>query len=350
MKLTQLKLRNFTVFGSADFSFASGINVLIGENATGKSHALKVMYSMLKSAGDTRRLAPEEHLKGVLASNFRPDDNAIQRLLRTGSEDACSLWVKADGNETHASFNQYGDLRLTVHQWSTLPNVVYIPARDVLAMYDGFAALYERAEISFDATYYDICIALQSPNQRGEAKVAADHLVTPLNELLGGSVALRGPRFYVNAGDGEHEAHLTAEGLRKIATLIHLVNNGSIKAGTVLFWDEPETNLNPRLVDRLTHGLRLLASRGVQIFIATHDFLLTHRLSLASEHHIEPAVETKFFSLHRESAVEPVEIEVAGTVQQLDRNPILEAYSQYYEYQRELLRLELEQEVQRGGQ
>ena len=44
--LTRLVLKNFTVFSEVDFRFAPGLNVIVGENGAGKSHILKVAYSV----------------------------------------------------------------------------------------------------------------------------------------------------------------------------------------------------------------------------------------------------------------------------------------------------------------
>lgn len=45
MTITRLALKNFTVFEDAKFEFCPGINVLIGENASGKTHVLKLLYA-----------------------------------------------------------------------------------------------------------------------------------------------------------------------------------------------------------------------------------------------------------------------------------------------------------------
>ena len=37
---------------------------------------------------------------------------------------------------------------------------------------------------------------------------------------------------------------LVAEGFKRLGTLSYLIRNGSVKKGSVLFWDEPEMNLN----------------------------------------------------------------------------------------------------------
>ena len=348
MKLTEFKLRNFTVFESADFTFAPGINVLIGENATGKSHVLKAIYASLR-AGRARAGIPEDELKTRLAATFLPDDADVGRLVRSGADGPCSLALKADSNESYASLSEHGDLAVTESQWPDVPHVLFLPARDVLGMYERFMSAYEREELSFDETYYHLCSALQRGNPVGDAKRAADELAGPFRKLLGGEVKLSGPRFYVDLGDGPHEAHLVAEGLRKLATLAHLTRNGAITAGSILLWDEPETNLNPRLIGPVADALRELAARGVQIILATHDFLLAHRLSLAAEYGTDPKVDMRFFSLHHETPLAPVEVESAPTVAGLQNNPILDAYSLYHELQRDLFHAALDRDLEAGA-
>ena len=44
-----LKLSNFTVFKEAELEFSPGLNVIVGENGTGKSHLLKLAYTILRS-------------------------------------------------------------------------------------------------------------------------------------------------------------------------------------------------------------------------------------------------------------------------------------------------------------
>lgn len=75
---------------------------------------------------------------------------------------------------------------------------------------------------------------------------------------------------------------LVAEGLRKIATLYRLVDNGTLRKGSLLFWDEPETNLNPRLLRPLVEILDELCREGVQVFMATHSLFLLRELEILS--------------------------------------------------------------------
>ena len=49
-----------------------------------------------------------------------------------------------------------------------------------------------------------------------------------------------------------------------------------------LFWDEPETNLNPKLMRSIIGILFELQRMGVQIFLATHDYVVLKELDLQS--------------------------------------------------------------------
>lgn len=124
-------------------------------------------------------------------------------------------------------------------------------------------------------------------------------LAKPLEAVLGGRVVLKGNGFVIEREDGELDIHLEAEGLRKFAQILQLIANGSIEPGGCLFWDEPEANMNPKLVVVMKDFLIGLAKAGVQVFIATHDYLLCRELSLVSEYGAD-RTEFRFFCLNKE--------------------------------------------------
>ncbi|HIJ26355.1 MAG TPA: ATP-binding protein, partial [Gammaproteobacteria bacterium] len=47
-----------------------------------------------------------------------------------------------------------------------------------------------------------------------------------------------------------------------------MIQNGTLLQGAVLCWDEPETNLNPRLMKTVVAILIELQRLGVQIFLS----------------------------------------------------------------------------------
>jgi hypothetical protein len=90
----------------------------------------------------------------------------------------------------------------------------------------------------------------------------------------------------------------------------------------------------------------VLAASGVQIFIATHDYLLSHKLSLVAEYGVPPAVEMKFFALHRQGFLDPVGVEDAPTLARISNNAILDEYANLYEEEQSLYRREIDQGLQ----
>jgi wobble nucleotide-excising tRNase len=208
----------------------------------------------------------------------------------------------------------------------------------VLSIYPGFLAAYQNRELAFDETYFDLCFALSGAPLRGPRGDAASKLWRPLAEYLRTSVSLEGDRFYLfSDDDGIIEAHLAAEGFRKIATLMHLIANGSLLKNSVLFWDEPEANLNPKLVKIVADFLLRLAAYEVQVFVATHDYLLINELSLIAEYPAQAASDApiRFFIFSRVEGG-GVEVRPGATLAELDANPIMEEFEALYDRERRL--------------
>ena len=147
-----------------------------------------------------------------------------------------------------------------------------------------------------------------------------------LETAIGGRVALEGEDFFLENGDGNMEFTLLAEGLRKLGLLGLLVRNGTLPSGSVLFWDEPEANLNPSLFRVVVDALLQLQRLGVQILMATHDYALLKELELLME---EPD-EVCFHVLYRDSGGE-LSAESAVRPFELQHSPIAAAFASLYD-------------------
>lgn len=357
MRVDRLTLQDFTVFAEADFEFSPGLNVLIGANGTGKSHVLKVLYSVARSvAGDRQLVASNSDDRAAqtplgvfilegLRRTFRPEPAraGLIALVRHGARTG-KVAIATDCGSAAVGLGETaaGETAADTNFQNPLPAggpAVFLPTGEVLSMYPGFAAAYERRELSFDETYRDVCVDLSASPLRSIGPPALEELVAKLDAAIGGKTVLRGDRFYVAVSeDWLLAAPMLAEGLRKLASITQLIRNGSIAEKSILFWDEPETNINPKLIPTVAQALLALAGAGVQVFVATHDYLLSDELSLAAEYQTNGAKQaaTRFFALSRTDRLGAVAVEWGRTLAELHHNPILDEYAAHYDREQAL--------------
>ena len=104
----------------------------------------------------------------------------------------------------------------------------------------------------------------------------AKNIVPKLEEAMEGIVVFENDEFFILKDDGRKLSfNVEAEGMKKIGLLWKLLTTGSITDGSILLWDEPEANINPKLIPVLADIILELGRNGVQIFLATHDYFLS---------------------------------------------------------------------------
>ena len=214
------------------------------------------------------------------------------------------------------------------HHWfDTKIESVYIPAKDMLANAPGFRSLYELREIHFEEVYRDILVRAYLDPLRNPAEFVPVSALERLESELGGKVTIHGEEFFLTDKDGEIEFTLLAEGLRKLGLLWLLIRNGSLRPGAVLFWDEPETNLNPKLYGVVVDVLLELQRVGVQVFLATHDYVILKELDLQAKEDDKVAIH----SLHRSEETGEIECQTVRHYSQIHPNVIADTFSSIYD-------------------
>ena len=174
MRLQSLRIANFTVFEDVDLSFSPGLNAFVGENGTGKTHLLKLPYSVLRacaSEGSTVRQPPtkdrlQRRIADKLVGVLRPDAlGGLVRRVGCGRR-RCEVELKVPrgcrGAADSIGFNFASQSKSQVvvvqcpEKWLT-PLPVYLPTRELLSIYRGFAAFYDNYRTAFDETWRDTC-------------------------------------------------------------------------------------------------------------------------------------------------------------------------------------------------
>lgn len=283
--ITRFKASNFTVFADLDIEFSPGVNIIIGENGTGKTHLIKALYSACSLIDKKIDTPLDRKVNGV----FMP--NSIGRLVHRSvgrSSGSFTVFRKLDNEERTRSITlnltTLNNATVTHSGWYVDERIesIFIPVKDMLANAPGFRSLFSQKRLAYEEVYADIIDKAFTPIARGKLTAERERLLTILNKAMTGRVIEKNETFYLKNKNGELEFPLLAEGFRKLGLLYRLIQNETLTKGTILFWDEPEANLNPRLSRIVVQTLLALAQIGVQVFITTHDYILLKEFELTS--------------------------------------------------------------------
>lgn len=284
MIIKRIKLENYTVFEDHQIEFDPGINIFIGENGTGKTHLFKVLYSACQCVDQRVSFSHK------LVSTMLPDDYKISRLItrKQGNRSALIRIFAGERDVTQervlsASFHgktKKWDAEVTGEKgWEesfAQSNSIFIPAKEILSHSYNLNAASEKNNVRFDDTYLDIINAAKFDISVGRNSATKDAMLKRIQEITHGKVLYDGKRdeFYLVNGSSKQEFNLVAEGVRKMALLWQLVKNGTLENGSILFWDEPESNINPSYISIIVELLLELQRKGVQVFVSTHDYMI----------------------------------------------------------------------------
>lgn len=163
---------------------------------------------------------------------------------------------------------------------------IFIPAKEILANCYQLSSAVARNNVKFDDTYIDIIDAAKvDVGKNTEAGAVCEGveqygwesmLLEKIEGLINGRVLYDQQKdtFYLSSNGNNLEFNLVAEGIRKLALLWQLLKNSALGKGSILFWDEPEANINPAYLRHVVEILLALQRHGVQIFLSTHNYML----------------------------------------------------------------------------
>lgn len=329
--LKSATFRNFTSVPSGKWNFSPGLNVIVGENGLGKSHVLKALYSVLKSlspentpiggseAEKIGKAQLEKRIADELVGNMRPD--SLGRLVkRQQGRNRAEISIKFSDKSLNTAFGFATNSRTQVDVTQTPASdlgksPVFIPTRELITLCPWFVSLFDSYSVPFEKTWRDTVLLLGAPSLRGPRETKVREILSPIEFAMGGKVEVdANGRFFLRVNGGRMEAALVAEGLRKFAMLARLISTGILLEQGYLFWDEPETNLNPRLIKVLARVIVELAEQGIQVFMATHSVFLLREISILTSSNSN---QTRYFALAASGDDEVSVLEQGDSVEDL---------------------------------
>jgi len=164
--------------------------------------------------------------------------------------------------------------------------------------------------VHFEETYADIVDRALLPPLRGAPDADRAALLELIRKTIRGRVTEQNETFFLqtSGSNGRRgsklEFTLLAEGLRELGLLYRLIQNGTLTGGSALLWDEPEANLSPGMMGTVVGILLRLQQLGVQVFLATHDYVTLKQLDLMGR----PAHRVLYHALYREEGSDAVAV------------------------------------------
>jgi hypothetical protein len=309
------------------------LNLILGVNDTGKSILAKLIYAVLKAEeeylkGIHKKSTWTEHLNLKLGQVLIPAESILTNLIQFKKS---LLSAVICTNSTRFAFKisrttgraSTGETSPSIRTAKDIANIVFVPTKEVFSL---FEVINHTREIwtypAFDDTYKDLVDLLAQPLiGRGAFENKLDESYRGLLELVNGEFLFGSPGddiAFIRGGQSIHMS-LTAEGIKRIGMLTQLIRNGTIIEGSTLFIDEPEVNLHPKATRILIKFLFELASRGVQVFMTTHDYFVIKQCEIQArkwEH------ESKVCVLRRKQG--QVQAEIADLREGIPENEIVD--------------------------
>ena len=344
LKLKNIKIDNLTGFNPIHVDFSSGVNLILGENSSGKTTLLKFLYASLKSL--------ESYNKQKLNLDFGSFNESLSsKMYNVFKEPIRGIGAlfakKAQGGSLDATLTlgddyQDGDLKFSFGEQATrtienvdlsplldyaenesivdLYNTLFVPSKEILSIYKAVKFNVNQKRIDFDDTYFDLtnCIELTA-----EEPDEMQSIIWNLETIINGKIEFNiHENKFVFVSDGHvFEMPMTAEGVKQIGVLSTLLKNRELKRNTILFLDEPDTNLNPRAIRPYVRMLVELAKMDIQVFITTHNEFALKQFEICAKQFQK--VPIYYYSLYTNAENKKIDIE-AGDLKfgQPEHNPI----------------------------
>jgi len=285
MAIKKIKVNNFTVFNELEINASDGVNVIIGENGVGKTHLLKLIYSVWLARNEiltnaNKIFARKEKYRFIYQDNSNKQGNIIRELIyETIWEGFNQTYLMA--KEDMSSSQNF----IIMTESTTLFEPVFIPAREILSM-SNITRIDDKYgnDLAIDRTFIDFIKKAQNIKPDKIPDLAINN-ISKIEKIINGKVFINESdlTFWIRKNNKtEIPFSMEAEGITKFGLLWQLLMNESITKGSILLWDEPDANINPRYISELVEILLDLSRNGVQLFLTTHDYYLSKYFEVLS--------------------------------------------------------------------
>jgi ABC-type cobalamin/Fe3+-siderophores transport system ATPase subunit len=334
--IESISIENLGPLRSLDWEPGPGFNLVIGENASGKTLLLKALYATVRAIEEFRRGDDTRTFRQVL------DDKLTWTFQLTrlgdlvsrgaGSSGPCDVLLKLDGKRCKFKFTSYAEKGVgdALFEGETRgATSIFIPAKEVMSTLAVIKESRAQQKFGFDDPTYDLIRALESVPSRGKPPFGKAR--AKLEKFIGGRLQEHSVKGWVfQTSRYEYPVAITAEGIKKIAIIDRLIVNRTLSNNSILLIDEPESFLHPRAVVQVLDILHHLVEDGVQIFLATHSYFVLRKLYLLAR---QKKMSIPVLSMIARGEDRPT---ISDLIDGMPENPIVDMSIQLYEEELEI--------------
>jgi len=286
-----IEIDNFGAIEKLTWQKLGKINLVIGNNGTGKTFLLKSLYSAMRTVEEFKRGDDQRNINQILFDKlyWTFQTEKIGDLVRKGAENPLSLKLYFNDKIFYYFFGKETAKEIK-NVDNNIPqrkdNSIFLPAKEILSLHNIILKSREQDKVfGFDDTYLDLARALRIQPQKGKNYTEFSQSRKNLEDILGGTVEYdqASNRWQFRKGKQRFSIGTTAEGVKKISILDTLLSNRYLTPNSIIFIDEPESALHPEAISKLLDIIATLAERGIQFFLASHSYFVIKKLYLISQ-------------------------------------------------------------------
>ena len=282
-----IHIKNFGPLKDLKWENLGGINLIVGENGSGKTFLLKALYATIKAIetherGDDIKKPFPAHLGEKLHWTFQAKTNG-DLVTKQPDKKPADFQAIISKKNIHFTFGQDATKQVTlIANKVERKNIdsIFLPPKEVLSFQKIILQSRDKDKIfGFDDTYYDLAVALGGVPVRGNFQNEVKTFREQLKTMLEGKIeATKEGEWIYTKGKYKFPMSVTAEGIKKLGILDTLLGSKYLVKGSVIFIDEPETALHPHYISTFLEELALLVDAGFQIFMASHSYFVISKL------------------------------------------------------------------------
>lgn len=280
--IKNFEIHDYRQFKNAKFDNFANVNLFVGDNDTGKTTILKFLYCIsheLKNIINTniRNCSVYQYINNLYTfNNFQFDSS--NKLKKLYLYDENSIHFNASISNSNNEIITSND---NINNYNYDYKPLFIPAKEILSIMNAVIYLKnQNIESGFDDSYTDIIYEILAIKNIDEKELL--NVFKNKYDFYNGNIQIdqntNSVNYYKNDGN-IYNINITSEGIKKLGIFEVLHNTGNLTKKSILFIDEPENSLDPKMLREFMRFLVDISKEGVQIFMASCDLSVLNQLT-----------------------------------------------------------------------